>query len=328
MKEIKIVTAFFDIGRANSDIFPRSNDQYFTYFDFWARIQNDLTVYCEPEYYERIYEIRKKYNLEKRTHIISIVDVYNIEPQMFECMSNIEKNNSFKDFRYYNNALSNTAKYDYVMMLKWWFLSDASTRFEEDCMVAWLDFGYNHGGDRYINPEDFNFEWKWNFPEKINAFCLSNPDEMTCIDSLQFQKDCFIGHTLIMPKESTDLFWEKVRAAMNSLISLDCIDDDQQLLLMVYKNNKEWFNITICDWFEDFQLCSKQQFTIKTKEKTCLLNDNVSNGRKCVRARLLFRIIRKIRWCYNRIIDPTYPSADEMHPFVKRIDEKRKKYYG
>ena len=34
-------------------------------------------------------------------------------------------------------------------------------------MVAWIDFGYNHGGEYYINPEDFNFEWKYNFSNKF-----------------------------------------------------------------------------------------------------------------------------------------------------------------
>ena len=49
MTEITLVTAFFDIGRSSFPIYARSNDRFFDYFYFWARIQNDLIVYCAPE---------------------------------------------------------------------------------------------------------------------------------------------------------------------------------------------------------------------------------------------------------------------------------------
>ena len=35
-------------------------------------------------------------------------------------------------------------------------------------MIAWVDVGYNHGGKTYINPEEFNFTWKYDFSQKIH----------------------------------------------------------------------------------------------------------------------------------------------------------------
>lgn len=264
MTEITLVTAFFDIGRSSFPIYARSNERYFEYFDFWARIQNDLIVYCAPEDAEKILRIRKKYQRDKKTTIIPILNIFGIEPELYQKMKALEYSREFRSFRYYENAVSNMADYDYLMMLKYWFMWDASINvIAKNPQVMWLDFGYNHGGEYYIRPEDFDFKWEYEFDRKINLFCLSDPEKMPAIDSLQFQKDCFIGHTVVCPKEMTFDLWRYIRDAMWALVSLDCIDDDQQLLLMFYKLHKEQCRIRICGWFHDMELCSTQRFQVK-----------------------------------------------------------------
>lgn len=261
--EIKIVTAFFDIGRGNFSKLSRSDDKYFEYFKFWAGLKNDLTVYCQSMNADRILEIRKKLGLEKRTHIKVIDNFQEIEYDMYQKMCNIAKNPKFHNFRYYNNALSNRADYDYIMCMKWWCLQDAAKNQAPETMMAWLDFGYNHGGERYCDSHDFEFEWDFDFSAKINMFCLSDPSKMLAIDSLQFQADCFIGHTAVMPAKLCKDYWGYIKESMYSLISLDCIDDDQQLMLMIYKRYPELFEIRLCDWFQDMEICSNQSFKIK-----------------------------------------------------------------
>ena len=54
LKRIRIVTAFFDIGRAHFDGYERDNETYFAYFRFWSRIQNEMLVYCAPEHAARV----------------------------------------------------------------------------------------------------------------------------------------------------------------------------------------------------------------------------------------------------------------------------------
>lgn len=263
---IKVVTAFFDIGRGQSPILSRSNDQYFEYFKFWARLKNDLTIYCQSSHAEKALSIRRSFGLEESTHIRIIDNISAIEPKIYKSMQYIEKNEKFNNFRYSNKAISNTADYDYIMLMKWWCLQDAASNENENTMMAWIDFGYNHGGERYSNPTDFDFVWNYPFDAKINAFCLNDPNKMCGIDSLQFQADCFIGHTAIMPAKLTALFWQYIKEAMEALISLDCIDDDQQLMLMVYKKVPELFEIRICDWFEDFVLCSNRTFETRNTQ--------------------------------------------------------------
>ena len=238
---IKIVTAFFDIGRGDFTIHQRSDDKYFEYFRFWARLKNDLTVYCQSCNAKRVLEIRKEFGLESITHV-KIIDHYtDIEPDLFKRMLDVEQRKEFQNFRYFNTALSNQANYDYLMLIKWWCLQDAAAREEGNTMMAWLDFGYNHGGERYSNPKNFDFEWNYPFESKVNAFCLKDPSNVCAIDYLQFQTDCFIGHTVAMPAKLTATFWQYMKDAMDSLLSIDCLDDDQLLILMVYKKYPELF---------------------------------------------------------------------------------------
>ncbi len=60
-EEVTIITAFFDIGRGNwQGKMQRSNEKYFEYFDFWARIKNKIVVYTEPQYKQKVLDIRRK----------------------------------------------------------------------------------------------------------------------------------------------------------------------------------------------------------------------------------------------------------------------------
>ena len=40
---------------------------------------------------------------------------------------------------------------------------------------------------------------------------------------------------------------------MNVLLDMGCIDDDQTLLMMIYRWHPELFNISIRTWFKEFE---------------------------------------------------------------------------
>jgi len=268
-KEIILVTAFFDIGREAYTVWSRTNEEYFHYFDFWACIQNKLIVYCAPEDAERIKRIREKYHREKNTMVIPVSNIAEIEPEMYKRMKEVEQDESFAKFRYYNKALSNKADYNYLMLLKYWFLRDAAQKYtDQNIHIAWLDFGYNHGNAYYRNKSDFDFKWTYDFDDKINLFCLYDPDNLSSIDSLQFQKDCMIGHTVVCTGETAAKLWKYIKEMMKALLTLDCMDDDQQLLLMVYKTYRNECTIKICDWFHDIELCSNHKFSVASAPKS------------------------------------------------------------
>lgn len=287
MKEITLVTAFFDIGRGSlkDNTLKRSNDKYFQYFEHWDRMNNNLIVYTEKENVERIAEVRKKFNLIEKTKIIVIDDIYDIEKEIYKKMCEVEKKYEFKNFRYYFDAYSNTAKYDYIMFMKYWCLYDAMNKELVGNKVAWIDFGFDHGGNKYTNSEEFNFKWDYEFDNKINIFSLSNPEKFSSIESLQMQKDCIMGFLVYVPKNLIEEFWNLIRKSMEALLMLECIDDDQHLLLMAYKWNPNIFKYHISDWFMPLKEYGGEHLSIrkdnihkpifiKNKFKTMLIKNN------------------------------------------------------
>ena len=70
--DITIVTAFFDIGRGEikkeeSKNLKRSPEIYFSYFNFLAELDNDMIIFTEEKYKEKIQKMRKN----KKTKIIT-----------------------------------------------------------------------------------------------------------------------------------------------------------------------------------------------------------------------------------------------------------------
>jgi protein YibB len=265
--EITLVSAFFNIGRGNLEdqSLARSVEQYFNYFKAWARMRNQLIIYTEPKYVDKVVGIRNEFGLHDRTVVIAVEDIYRIEPEMYAKMKEISENERFCNYRFDAHAMSNRADYDYVMLLKYWCLMDASKRGYIPRMAAWIDFGFNHGEDLYHVPEEFDFEWNYSFSDKIQLFALKNPDKELGLRNLQLQTDCIMGCLLLAPGRLCKEFWEMIKNSMKALFLLDSIDDDQQLLLMAYRMNPELFEIHISTWFMPLKENGGEHLSVKAQ---------------------------------------------------------------
>jgi Bacterial protein of unknown function (HtrL_YibB). len=152
--KITIVTGFFDCGRGEYKNQERSNDKYFNYFDFWARIQNDVVIFGSDEVTKRALDIRRKYGREKQTRIVVINNPIDCAPEIYDYMRKVENTKEFKNFRIRPDDISNSALYDYIMFLKFWMLKYVADNYDHVGNMAWLDFGYNHGGDCFIEAKN------------------------------------------------------------------------------------------------------------------------------------------------------------------------------
>lgn len=313
MKEITIVTAFFDIGRGNFTDTPyvRDSETYMNYFEFWARIKNQMIIYTDKSNAKRIQEIRNKFGLEKKTIIISVDNIYEIEPDIYRQMLEIEKNNTLNEFKYYDNAMSYKASYNYVMLLKYWCMKDAVERKLTTDTLAWIDFGFNHGGECYTVKEEFAFKWDYNFEDAIYLFCKKDPKEVSSILSLQLMFDTVMGCLIIVPSKKSKELWELIKKAMEALLMLDCIDDDQQLLLMAYKAKPELFKIEISDWFMPLKEYGGAHLTIKE-----------SNNKQVSKQQVY---INKIKSSVRKIIRGHRQSNNKL--FAKKMYNNALKYY-
>lgn len=268
MNEITIVTAFFDIGRGNFSTLSRSNDKYFEYFKFWARVRNQLIIYTTSDFAKEILGIRATFGLEDKTKVIIVEEPFKLEEDLFLRMNEVSSDVEFKNNRFFPNALSNDAAYDYVMLLKYWCLNDSVQNNYASGMLAWVDFGMNHGGKCYSNPEEFDFLWKTDFAfDKIHLFALKNPDTINSLDLMHSQSDCITGYLLLVPDSQCKELWDRTKDAMHALLMLDCIDDDQMLLFMVYKRISSFFEVHICDWFMAMKISGAKHLTVRTNTK-------------------------------------------------------------
>lgn len=269
MGEITLVTCFFDLGRGNDKNLDsnlrKTPEKYLNAFKHWARIQNKLIVYTDEAGVEPVREIRKEFGLEDKTIIIQIDDLFGLEPDLFARMERVSKKEDFLNFRYFQKASSNNPKYDYLWMMKYYFMNDALNRGLLSEQVAWVDFGFDHGGILYYD-EDFDFIWEYDFGDKIHIFCLMDPDSISGIQILQYLPDCVMGSMYGLPRTRVADFWTLVRNAIEGLLALDCIDDDQLMVLMAYKARPELFKVYVTDWQMALKLCGGDHMRLREKK--------------------------------------------------------------
>ena len=268
MGEITLVTDFFDIGRGQdkNEELRRTASKYFDEFRRWARIQNKLIVYTDSKSAETIKAIRGEYGLLDKTVIVATDNLFELEGDLLARMEKASRNQDFLDFRYLPEASSNNPKYDYLWMMKYYFMNDAYEKglLTED--VVWMDFGFDHGGITYSDEKDYDFLWNYDFNGKIHISCLYDPDARIGMETLQFQNDCVMGCMYGLSRELVPTFWKLVRNAMEALLMLDCVDDDQQLVLMAYKARPELFTVHVTGWQMIMKEMGADHMKIKQKE--------------------------------------------------------------
>ncbi|MCQ2149684.1 MAG: hypothetical protein MJY45_04925 [Bacteroidales bacterium] len=261
--KISIVTGFFSLGRDRWNRYDRSNEKYYRYFEFWANIHNDMVIYADPESAAIVRRVRVEKFGRKNTRIIEIEDFLSLDKELYNAIQGTTGNDFALKFHLRTrNPESWNAEYNYMMLLKEWCVNDAIEKGYVGGMVAWVDFGWNHGGKYYTDPKDFDFEWKYPFEEdKMNIFALRELDDgVPVFEVLSNMNSYLIGGLIIGPATLWPKFAAMIRGNMLALTRLGLMDDDQLILLMTYRQAPEMFKVRRSNWFEGMQLCSGQTF--------------------------------------------------------------------
>ncbi|MDA9912304.1 hypothetical protein N9D58_03355 [Planktomarina temperata] len=273
MEKITFVTAFFDIGRENYSAVPRSNQKYYDYFKFWAGMQNYLIVYTDKESEKQINEIRSEYNLSHRTKVIVVDDIRDIDPEIITRLNIIEHDAFFRAFRMKADATSNTALYNYVMYLKSWFLNDAVEKDLVKKNVAWIDFGFNHGGKVFLNSKELNFAAVTKPIDKIQVYFQDEFDQRPIMQLVQCLEDCILGPFIMMPKDLAKEFYLENRKSIIALTDLGLMDDDQLIMMLSVRRRPEIFDLNQSDWFLPLKDLGGEHLTVKkARSKSALKN--------------------------------------------------------
>ncbi len=301
-KDITIVSAFFNINREKWGTFGRSEEKYFEYFTAWAKLQNKMIVYVETlEMKEKVIQFRASIGQIDNTIVEIIDDCTNVDKVLYNSIKKATDNSIQKKYRLYkDNPEVWSADYNYIMLMKMWCVNDAIKKGFAKGQIAWVDFGYNHGGAVISKDSDFNFNWTYDFPEKINLFLIQDLDDRPIFD-IVFNMDTYImGMCIIGIDYLWGEFWKLMRKNMISLNNCGLTDDDQNVILMCYRENPEIFNTYKSDWH-----ITMKQFG---GDHLILVDKNIENN----------LIKNKMRKIFKDLDCKKY--ANNIYKYVRKLD--------
>lgn len=256
MSKITIVTGFFKINRESWQGFERTDEQYFEHFKVWAKLKNKLIVYVENESLaQSIIQFRASLGLEDMTVVNIINNCLELEPQLYSDLVTSTEHHIQQLFRLrpQNPEVWNPT-YNYIMLLKSWCVCDAIKRNQADGMVAWIDFGYNHGGYPIAKSSDFSFEWKYEFPNKVNLFTIQDIDNRPIFEIVMSMDTYIMGGFIVAPASLWPTFWGIMKSSVSALVDCGLSDDDQNIMLMAYRKRPEICQLHKSMWSSQLKL--------------------------------------------------------------------------
>lgn len=263
MSKITLVTAFYDIGRAdwstnvqkNGGPLPhylqRSVDKYLEHFSRMCEIDTEIVVYTSPDLSEKISSI------SPRVKVVEY-DYFNLKKDLREKIEAIQTSENF--VRRINPYQVRNPEYwskDYVGItsLKAFYVNDA---YEKGIITnewaSWIDFGYCRD-DKHIPASK---KWEFDFTEgKMHFFNYRDPDRSRAAEQIQLAVlnniVYIIGGIFVGQREQWSMLEEHMKKSLDILMENDLVDDDQGLLLMSYFRNPEKYELHKMPLDEDIE---------------------------------------------------------------------------
>jgi protein YibB len=253
MSKISIVTAFYDIGRGdwstntekNGGPLPhylqRSVDKYIDHFTRMCEIDTEIIVYTSPDIAPRLAAISPNVKVVE-------YDYFNIHKELRDKIEAIQTSPEFvKKINPYQVRNPEYWSKDYVGVtsLKAFYVSDAFERgLITNEFAAWVDFGYCRDEDHIPT----NKTWEYDFaPGLMHYFNYRDPEPRQARQqvSMAVQNNIvfIIGGVFVAQKEQWQVLATDMKEALEHLISIGLVDDDQGLLLMAYFKNPDMYEL-------------------------------------------------------------------------------------
>jgi protein YibB len=238
MKDITIVTGFYDIGRGEwGTQYNRSVETYFGFFDTLAEVKNDMVIVTSENFADRVYKARVKYGLADQTKII-VKDLPEHQRKL------VHANVAHGIFRNYvlDKEIPEFRNPDYSLVTnqKSQFVVDAIAKgYIKTSQAAWIDFGYCRAPKWF----DADKPWEYDFGDKINMWIMRNLDDRPIFDVVRLAIIYFMGCHIVGPTKNWIDFNNSWQTSFNALLECGFTDDDQTTMLMVWRKNPELFTL-------------------------------------------------------------------------------------
>ena len=248
MNDILFVTAFKDIGRSEWNSHKRTNEDYFNYFlNITNNIKYKLIVYLDDDITKELlskYKFNDNIIFDKITNVDTFYEKYLVEER--RVISSIEFKNKLPKHRFRKHPETWSAKYTLINHSKVNFVSYSRKQYPDYKFYSWIDFGYV----RQISslPKDIDIS---KLPEKIIYQAFQIPSKrLNAIQMLQIDEAVIAGSAFIVANSLVENFQNIYENKIKLWHQHYICDDDQSLVLQLYHENKEIFElIQDNNWF-------------------------------------------------------------------------------
>ena len=184
-----------------------------------------------------------------KTEVVIVEDIFGEDKNLYDGLKgvNYSQINAYRLLPH--NPESVNPEYNYIMMMKYHLLMRAIREFQIVDNVAWIDFGFDHGGENY-SKDFFDFELKYQSDHvtMFSLFDVNQIDNLSPIDLILKMETIIQGSLVIGPVEKMELMAKDALEAQMNLNCCGIMDDDQITLLMAYYKRKQNYKIIQCAW--------------------------------------------------------------------------------
>jgi protein YibB len=219
----------------------RSVDKYIDHFTRMCEIDTEIIVYTSPDIAPRLAAISPNVKVVE-------YDYFNIHQELRDRIEAVQTSPEFiKKINPYQVRNPEYWSKDYVGVtsLKAFYVADAFERgLITNEFAAWVDFGYCRD-DEHVPT---NKTWEYDFtPGLMHYFNYREPDLRQAKQniSLAVQNNVvyIIGGVFVAQKEQWQVLADDMKEALDYLIGMNLVDDDQGLLLMAYFKNPDMYEL-------------------------------------------------------------------------------------
>lgn len=256
MSSIIFTTAYKDICRELWNHYGRTNERYFAAFRNLAEhVQYKLVVYLENDIKD---EVLKKGPFSDNIIFVDMRTVNTFYDIFLELDKKIISSEQYKRLIPHERSVNPEhvfSEYNMINHSKVNFLQNTRTLFPEYDYYAWIDFGSINENVTNI-PKTMNFDM---LSPKIIYHCLQNPhyprrDEINMLQTFDIY---FTGSSFIVHRDLVSDFETLYKQKIVEWQSKSITDDDQNLVLQIYYDHPELFQLVINpEWFTLYKMVS------------------------------------------------------------------------
>ena len=266
---ISIVTAFFDIGRGDWASRPntpawlaRSTEDYFACFERMCRLENEIVVFTESQFADRIYAARAKLGYSAQTKVVVKNPFEEHADDLATITRIIQQPNFLAGVTHPHCPEYWEPRYVLINHLKSTFVCEAlDAGLATHDFAAWIDFAYCR--DDATLPK--SLKWDYPFSDRIHLWNIEPLDTQDLVSIIKTNKVYFTGGAIVASRSKWHELKRLIQNAFDMLVSFRLMDDDQTLLLMSYRAAPHLFETHAIDvaktgWFvifRDYNACER-----------------------------------------------------------------------